>query len=788
MPGLNTVKNFLLSVLLTVLINQSGFAAEMPPVLKSNPVILEKPETVISERTREYIAAQTGDRVKIWVYFSDKQIFDRAGFDRAAADITLTERSLKRRAKVGRDQIIFADVPVASSYIDAVVELGAELRRCSKWLNAASFEVSKVQIDIIASLPFVVAVKPMAGYCVDEEKTAPSTASEMPDANYLNYGSSYVQLNQIKVTEVHELGYTGQGVTLAVFDSGFRKSHQAFAAHYNKNRVLGEWDFVFNDSNTANEAEDISNQWNHGTSTWGVAGGYVDGTLYGPAYMAYFLLAKTEDLRAEYQSEEDNWIAALEWADSAGADVVTSSVSYSDWYTYEDMDGLTAPITIAANTAAGLGIVLCNSIGNRGPAPGTLNAPADGFDLISVGAVSSLGIIATSSSRGPTYDDRTKPEVCAMGVNTFCPSAATDYSYGNASGTSYSTPLVAGAACLLIQARPTFPPEFIRTALLETASRADNPDNDYGWGIIDVRDALNWGVDFKADTVIGETPLTVNFEDDSTLSPTAWRWDFGFGDTSNLENPTHVFSTPGAYDISLAIQTAYGEITGFKENFIVALADTVKADSGEGMLYDTVVITVEAVNNIELDRIVLPVEYAGPVTLTYLGFSTAGCRTEAFENITFLDEDSAAGQLTLELEAGSADAIATGAGPIVKLQFMLSDGTTAGDANPVSLTGYETFLPLFSGEAAAFEPKIVSGKITYSGCCTGFTGNVNCSGGNPDISDITRLIDYLYLSHAPLCCLEEADVNISGGEPDISDITRLIDFLYISHAALPDCP
>jgi len=541
MSGIRPVKIISLFIFIIFFICRASFAMQPLPVLDNNPVIIEKPEIVISDRARDYIMEQTDEQVTIWVFFSDKQIFDRVGFDRAAASVVLSERALKRRAKVGRDKIIFADLPVAREYIDEVVEIGANFRKASRWLNAASFETDTDNLDRIASLAFVVAVKPVAGYTETyptPEKTAPSTTQEIPDVSLLDYGSSYIQLDQIKVTEVHDMGYTGQGVTLAVFDSGFRKSHEAFAAHYNKSRVLGEWDFVFNDGNTANEAIDISSQWNHGTSTWGVAGGYVEGTLYGPAYQAYFLLAKTEDTRSEYEAEEDNWIAALEWADSAGADVVTSSVSYTDWYTYEDMDGLTAPITIAANTAAGLGIVLCNSIGNRGPLEGTLNAPADAFDMLAVGAVSSLGYIAGSSSRGPTYDSRTKPEVCAMGVNTYCPSAATDFSYGNASGTSYSTPLVAGAACLLIQARPTFPPELIRSALMETASRADTPDNDYGWGIIDLRAALNWGVDFSADTMLGEVPLTVSFEDDSTLAPTAWNWDFDDGDTSDLENPS----------------------------------------------------------------------------------------------------------------------------------------------------------------------------------------------------------------------------------------------------------
>jgi len=256
-----------------------------------------------------------------------------------------------------------------------------------------------------------------------------------------------------------------------------------------------------------------------------------------------------------------------------------------------------------------------------------------------------------------------------------------------------------------------------------------------------------------------------------------------------LENPSHLFDMPGAYDITLTVQTAYGEITGLKQNFIVALADTVTAGTAEGLLNETIEIIINVVNNIALDRMIIPVEYDGPVTLEYLGHSTESCRTALFENITYLDEDSVNNQFTLDIEAGIAEAMEPGTGSVIKLNFMIIDGDDTGDSNTVNLSGYETYTPTFSGEAAEYEPKVVSGRIVYSGCCVGATGNVNCSvDDNPDISDITRLIDYLYLSHAPLCCTEEADVNISGGEPDISDITKLIDFLYLTHEPLPDCP
>jgi serine protease AprX len=273
---------------------------------------------------------------------------------------------------------------------------------------------------------------------------------------------------------------------------------------------LAEYDFIFNDYQTANEANDVSSQWDHGTYTWSTLGGAKTGTLYGPAFGASFVLAKTEDVRSETQVEEDNWAEAVEWADSLGADVISSSLGYSDWYTYASFDGHTAVTTIAANLATAYGIVVCNAMGNEGPNPGTLIAPADAYEIISCGAVGSSGTIAGFSSRGPTYDGRMKPEVCAQGVSTYCASSWGVTSYTNVSGTSLSTPLIGGCAAVLLSARPNLTPQQVRLAFMQTASKAANPDNTYGWGILNLAAALKWGANFTAANRIGQAPLSVS--------------------------------------------------------------------------------------------------------------------------------------------------------------------------------------------------------------------------------------------------------------------------------------
>jgi hypothetical protein len=213
----------------------------------------------------------------------------------------------------------------------------------------------------------------------------------------------------------------------------------------------------------------------------------------GVAFDAEFLLAKTEDVTQEVQQEEDDYVAGLEWGEALGADVVTSSLAYLDWYTYEDMDGNTAVTTNAIDIASGLGLVCVNSAANEGNATWYyIAAPADADSVISVGAVNLYGEIASWSSHGPTFDGRIKPEVCARGVSTWCinPNSTTQYIQLN--GTSLSAPLVGGSTALVIQAQPDWSAMQVREAILMTASQSSNPDNSYGYGIMNAADAVEY--------------------------------------------------------------------------------------------------------------------------------------------------------------------------------------------------------------------------------------------------------------------------------------------------------
>jgi len=388
----------------------------------------------------------------------------------------------------------FRDLPVDHTYVDEILKYQAKFRQKSRWLNAASFEIPVSRLDRISKLDFVRSMKPVLG---GKRKPVPPQApppesQKSPSKSDLDYGASYAQLQQLNVPVVHDSGYSGQGVLVCMMDTGYRKDHQAFELAYSEGRILAEWDFINNDGNTQNEPGDPSAQHNHGTYTWSALGGAADGNLYGPAYGAFFILAKTEDVSMEEPIEEDNWMAGMEWADSIGADVISSSLCYIDWYTYEDLDGNTAVTTIAADIAAERGIVVCNAMGNSGPGSGTLLAPADADSILACGAVDASGNLASFSSRGPTYDGRTKPEVCARGVSTRCASPYSQIGYTSASGTSLSTPLIGGCAALILSVHPGWTPMQVREAMMMTASRATYPDNNYGWGIPDILAAIQY--------------------------------------------------------------------------------------------------------------------------------------------------------------------------------------------------------------------------------------------------------------------------------------------------------
>ncbi len=753
----------------------------------TQPILRSKAAEVLPAPVLDYLRNRDGETVDVWVFFTDKGVFSQKEFESRASEIRFTDKVKKRRKRAGVVTATFADLPVVRRYIDRITTDGSRLRRVSRWLNAASFEIPIEALERISRLPFVAEIKPLMRYrrdpvdVVPVEPDATKTTAPKSLAPPLEYGTSLDQLTQLNVPAMHVAGYTGAGVTIAILDTGYRKSHQSFSQHYTDGRVLDEYDFVFDDAETANEAEDLPNQWNHGTLIWSCIGGYDDGSHYGPAYKANFLLAKTEDVGSETPVEEDNWVAALEWADSHGADIVSSSLGYMVFdapyggYIFEDLDGATATTSIAASTAASLGIIVCKSAGNSGPGTGTISTPADAFDILSVGAVDASGYIASFSSRGPTYDGRIKPEVCARGVSTAAASAVDDYTYGYANGTSLSAPLVAGVVALIIEARPDLDSYQIMEAIKSTADNAATPDNTYGWGIVNAFAARGYGVAFEADVTDGEAPLDVQFTVTLPATADAWIWSFGDGDTSYVREPLHTFNSAGTFNISLAAVNGIDTITQNKVDYIIVLGDTLSLDSDSAYAGTQAVLSVELANYQELIGmdIVFGFETVPHVDVDSVTF---GSRTDHFDVIYGDNSQPELNCYRYLLSAGTSEPLVVGRGEILRLYCTVDEyayGDLSNELDTISFSGYSSEL---TSSLMTYQPTVVeSGALSTLHIRRGDANN----NGELNISDITYLVNYLFgvpLGPPPVA-IQAGDANASLST-NVSDITYLVAHLF----------
>lgn len=455
-----------------------------------------KGENKLSDQLEKVLASRfSGEFIKVWIYLVDKGDSTSDAYTTAVitAKDRLTPRARRRLALRGGRLSGWEDLPVHSSYVEDIKKLGVRDLKLSRWINAASVSAAPDVIYQLAELPFVIGIETVKILRRPEPLEPPQNA--LPESifnlrnvrtNYNNqdYGPSLNQVNQLQIPELHDLGLTGKGVLVALFDTGFNLEHVAFDSL--KTRVESQRDFI-----ESNDGFNGSAFAAHGTQVLSIIGGYAPGHLVGPAYGASYLLASTEAIAFENEIEEDWWITAMEWADSLGVDVISSSLGYTDWYTYADMDGKTAPISRAASIAVDRGIVVVNAMGNLGGLPyEKMGAPADAEKVISVGAVNLSGSRVEFSSIGPTFDGRIKPDVMAMGQNVYTVDPYSATNYLRADGTSFSTPLVAGVAALLFEAYPSWTPSDIHRVLRKTSSQAVSPDTLNGYGIVHALDAL----------------------------------------------------------------------------------------------------------------------------------------------------------------------------------------------------------------------------------------------------------------------------------------------------------
>jgi serine protease AprX len=352
---------------------------------------------------------------KYRITFTDKNY---SPFSTDRPEEFLSERALQRRQKQ-HIAIDSRDIPVNPDYIREIQSTGARILTCSKWLNSVTFDhTDSSALSKIMKLPYV--------YSVSRKINAPDQARqkkifiEQPVANTeLDYGNSALQIMMLNGDKLHAMGYTGENIHIAILDGGFYNADtdEAFDRLWQENRILGVYDFV-------NPGGSVFQENYHGKTVLSIIGGYVPGYLIGTAPDASFYLLRSEDVGSEYPIEEDNWIAAAEYADSSGADIINTSLGYSTFddpsldYNYADMDGNSTRISTAADIAASRGMLVVVSVGNEGSKSWRyITAPSDADSVLAVGAVNSSLSIAHFSGHGPSSDGQVKPDVCAMGVS-----------------------------------------------------------------------------------------------------------------------------------------------------------------------------------------------------------------------------------------------------------------------------------------------------------------------------------------------------------------------------------
>ena len=447
------------------------------------------------------ISTHTYGYERVWIMFTDKGVIEQQLTEKLdSLRSGWSQNSLQRRSKAGLS-LSLEDLPINPIYITAVTNAGAEIVCRSKWMNAVSVAASQDVISQIEKLVFVRAAHPVASFqssskSLDEISSIAGEEIDVIYRDFVNnviplgdYGQSYIQAAHAGVIEAHRRGYTGTGVLLGMLDTGFQLDHRAFAGL----KLVAQYDFINGDSDPSYDSRtDKRGQANHGTACLSVIVGKDPGWLVGIAPGVSVVLAKTEQTNSEKRIEEDYWVEGIEWLEWLGVDVVSSSLSYRKWYTKSDFNGITPFITRAAERACELGVIICNSAGNAGPKDITIGAPADALSVLAIAAVDSNRQITRFSSRGPTADGRIKPDIAALGRKVVCVKPMTWKEYSRWNGTSLSCPIVAGVACLVIEAHPDWSPDRVREALRFSADRSFRPDYQYGYGIVNAADAIDY--------------------------------------------------------------------------------------------------------------------------------------------------------------------------------------------------------------------------------------------------------------------------------------------------------
>ncbi len=458
-----------------------------------------------------------------WIFFNSKA--DVANYI-ANPNLMLTQRAIDRRVNQGI-AIDFTDVPVDPAHITTLQNAtGITYKTKSKWLNAAHVIGSVADINALATLSFVDHVE----FADDSLNPSSKMQSNVNTGVYtnkfqaeasiqtnFNYGDALNQIQMFNGHKLHEQNFTGAGMVIAVIDAGFPNvdTNPAFQRIRDNNQILGGYDFVNDNANF------YGGHW-HGAAVLSDIAGYLDGQFIGTAPDASFYLYRSEDASPETPVEESYWVAAAEESDRVGVDVINTSLGYNYFdntaYNYDyttDLDGQNAFISRGAAIAFAKGMILVNSAGNSGNDAswgGRITAPGDVATLLTVGAVDASGNYASFSSRGPTSDNRLKPDVVAEGAGVYI--VNTSGNVITSSGTSFSSPIMAGGVACLWQALPNFSNAEIVQFVKESASIFNAPTNNLGYGIpnleLALQNALNIQQQETTEFSLYPNPVTTN--------------------------------------------------------------------------------------------------------------------------------------------------------------------------------------------------------------------------------------------------------------------------------------
>jgi len=442
----------------------------------------------------------------------------------------LSQRAIQRRLRYGI-AVDSTDLPVSPNYIAQIANTpNVTILNISKWQNAISIQVSdQSAITTINNYPFVKSVNGVAARTAEngrsqiknkfqEEETITSidvyNRLEQITADYFNYGTnSFNEIHLHNGEFLHNIGLRGQGMQIGMLDNGFNNftSLKAFDSVNTNNQVLGTWDFV-------NREVNVTNDGSHGMSCFSTIAANMPGQFIGKAPKASFWLFKTEDDASEYPIEEFNWVCGAERADSAGADIISSSLGYFDFdnaslnYTYADMNGNTTISAIGADLAAKKGLLVFNSAGNSGNSSNKfIITPSDGDSVIAVGAVNTAGVVGSFSSYGPSSDGQIKPDMASIGVSAMIQTSSNTIGLSN--GTSFACPNMAGLGTCLWQGFPEFNNMKILRALQQSSNKFTTPDDRVGYGIPNMKLAFsNLLIDYATSTSsISNCIVTINW-------------------------------------------------------------------------------------------------------------------------------------------------------------------------------------------------------------------------------------------------------------------------------------